>query len=107
MKPYNECQSSSRNGTGTETHLGSRLGNGTKVVDHVSFGHADTGIPEAEELILLVGADSDVKFLFSLESGGVSQGRVADFVESIGTVGNQFPKEDFLVGVEGIYGRQE
>lgn len=92
--------------TGTERHLGSRFGNGTKVVDHVSLGHADTGIPDTEEFVLLVGADSDVKFLFRVEDGGFGQGRVANFVEGVGTVGNQFPKEDFLVGVEGVYERR-
>lgn len=92
-------------GEETKTYLGSRLSNGAKVVDHVSFGHADTGIPETKELVFLVGTDSDVKLFFSLEGGGVGQGCVTNFVESIGTVGNQLPQEDLLVGVEGVYER--
>ena len=84
------------------TYLGSRLGNGTKVVDHISFGHTDTGIPDTEELVFLVGTDPDVKVLFRVKDGGIGQGRVTDFVESIRTVGNQLSEEDFLVRVEGI-----
>jgi len=84
-------------------YLGSGLGNGTKVVDHVSLGHTDTGIPDTEELALLVSADADVKILFGVENRGIGQGRVTDFVESIRTVGNQFPQKDFLIRVEGVY----
>lgn len=86
-----------------EPYLGSGLGNGTKIVDHVSLGHTDTGIPDTEELVFFVGTDSDAKVLFRVEDGRVGQGRVTDFVEGIGTVGNQLPQEDLLIGVEGVY----
>jgi hypothetical protein len=70
------------------TYLGSRLGDGTKVVDHVSLGHTNASISDAEELVLLVGTDTDVKLLLGVKDGGIGQGRVTDFVEGIGTVGN-------------------
>ena len=89
-------------GREVKTYLGSGLGNGTKVVDHVSFGHTDTGIPDTEDLVLLVGTDADVKLLFGVEDGGIGQGRVTDFVESIRTVGDQFTQKDLLIGVEGV-----
>lgn len=86
----------------TKTHLGSGLGDGTKVVDHVSLGQADTGVPDTKKLVLLVDTDSDVKFLFSVKDGGVGQGRVTDFVESVGTIGDHLPQEDLLIGVESV-----
>lgn len=90
-------------GNDVKTCLGAGLGDSTKVVDHVGLGHTNTGIPETKEFVLLVDTDTDVEFLFTVENRGVGQGCVADFVESIGTVGNQFPQEDFLVRVKGVY----
>ena len=87
-------------------YLGSGLGDGAKVVDHVGLGHTDTGVPDTEKFVLLVGTDTDVKLLFGVENGGVGQGRVTDFVESIRTVGDQFPQEDLLIGVEGVCKRR-
>ena len=44
-----------------------------------------------------MGDDADVKFLLTIEGGWVGQGLVADFVEGIGAVGDEFSKKDFLV----------
>ena len=84
-------------------YLCARLGNCAKVVDQVSLGHADTGVADGEELVLLVGDDADVQLLLGVEDGGVGEGGVADFVESIGAVGDQFSQEDLLVRVEGVW----
>lgn len=83
-------------------YLGARLGNGTQVVDHVGLSHTDTSIDNGEDLVLLVGDDTDVQVLVRVEDGGVRQGRVTDFVESIGTIGDNFTKEDLLVAVESV-----
>ena len=83
-------------------YLGSGLGNGTKVIDHVSLGHTDTGVSDTEEFVFLVGTDTDVKLLLGVENGGFGQGRVTDFVESIRTVRNQLSQKDLLIGVEGV-----
>jgi hypothetical protein len=72
------------------------------VVDQVRLGHTDTGIPDGEDLVLLVRGDSDVEVLVVSEQGGVGEGGETDLVEGIGGVGDQFTKEDFLVGVEGV-----
>ena len=89
-------------GREVERYLGSRLGNGAKVVDHVSLGHTDTGVPETKDLVFLVGTDTDVELLLGVENGGLGQGRVTDFVESIRTVRNQLPQKDLLIRVEGV-----
>jgi hypothetical protein len=84
------------------TDLRAGLGNRTKVVDHVSLGHTDTRIANGEGLVLLVGNDADEEILAAIKDRWVGKGLVADFVESIGSVGDDLPQKDFLVRVEGI-----
>ena len=86
-----------------KTNLSSRLGDGTKVVNHISLGHTNTGITNRESLALLVGDDADEELLLGIEDRGVGQGGVTNFIESIRGVGNQLSKEDLLVRVESVY----
>ena len=83
-------------------YLGTRLGDGTEVVDHVRLGHADTGITDRQGLVLLVGDDADDKVLAGVEDGGVGERGIANLVERVGRVRDQFTEEDLLVGVEGV-----
>lgn len=85
------------------TNLGTGLGDRTEVVDHVGLGHTDTRIDDSENLVLLVGDDTNVQVLAGVEDRRVSEGRVADLVEGIGGVRDKFPKEDLLVRVESVY----
>jgi len=81
--------------------LGTRLGDGTEVVDKFLLGHTNTGIPDSEGVVGLVGDDSDTEVGFTFDTVA-SDGLVADLVESIRRVGDEFSEEDFLVGVEGV-----
>ncbi len=54
-------------------YLRAGLGNGTKVIDHVGLGHADTTIADGEELIFFVWDYADEELLFRLEDGGISE----------------------------------
>lgn len=83
-------------------YLGAGLGNCAQVVDHVGLGHANTGVAQAERLVLLVRDNTDVKILARVKDRRVGQRRVTDFVEGIGAVGDQFSEEDFLVRVERV-----
>jgi len=49
-------------------YLGSGLCNSAEVVDHVSLGHTDTGIPYTEDLGVLICTDTDVKLLLRVEN---------------------------------------
>ena len=110
------------------TYLGARLGDGTEVVDQVlsitsqqnvgesreakhlatySLGHTDTGIPDREGLVLLIGDNVDTEILAGIQLAGVRQGLVADLVERIGGVGNKFSEEDLLVGVDSVDDQRE
>jgi hypothetical protein len=78
------------------------LGNGTKVIDHISLGHADATIAKGEDLIFLVWGYANEELLLGLENGGISEGGVANLVKSIRTIRNEFTEEDFFVGVESV-----
>jgi hypothetical protein len=86
----------------TQIYLCPGLGDGTKVIDHVSLGHANATIADGEDLIFFVWSDADEELLLGIEDGGFSEGGVANFVNSIGTIGDEFTEENFFVGVESI-----
>jgi hypothetical protein len=44
-------------------YLRPRLGNGTEVIDHVSLGHTDTTVTEAEHLVFFVRDYTNEKLL--------------------------------------------
>ena len=85
------------------TYFRAGLRNGTEVVDEVGLGHADTGVNDGEDLVLLVGDNANAKLLASVKDGGVGEGGITDLVNGIRGVGNQFTKEDLLVAVESVY----
>lgn len=57
-----------------QTHLGTGLGDRSKVVDEVGLGHTNTSITNRERLVLLIRSDANEKFLASLENRGIGQG---------------------------------
>ena len=56
--------------------LGPGLGDGAQVVDHVSLGHANTGVNDGESLGISVRDDLDEELLLSLQLAGVSEGLI-------------------------------
>jgi hypothetical protein len=102
MNPCNAHTVRTRKRDPKITYFCARLGDGTEVVDHVGFGHADTSVTDDKELALLVWDDPDVEFLFMFERRGIGERLVADFVEGIRAVRDQFSEEDLFVGVESV-----
>jgi hypothetical protein len=90
-------------GRASTTYLRAGLGDRTEVVDHVGFGHADTGVTNRKNLVLLVGGYADVELLLLIENGRVCKRGVTDLVERIGAVRDDLAKENLLVAVEGVY----
>jgi hypothetical protein len=86
-----------------KTHFCARLGDRTEVVDHVGLGHTNTSVADGQNFVLLVGDDADVQLLLAVKGGGVGQGSIADFVEGIRRVRDDFTKEDLFVGVESVW----
>ena len=89
-------------GCARHTYLRAGLGDGTKVVDEVRLGHADTIVAQREHLLLLVRRDADEELGLRFERRRVGEGLVADLVERIGAVGDDLAKEDLLVRVERV-----
>jgi len=52
---------------------------------------------EREHVVGLVRRDFDVQVLLGLEFLGRRDGQLADFVEGVGRVGDQFSQEDVFV----------
>jgi hypothetical protein len=86
-------------------YLGPRLGNGTKVIDHVGLGHTDATITDTEDLVIFVRSYTNIELLLRIKNGGVGERRITNFVESIRAIGDEFTKEDFFVGVERVCSR--
>ena len=78
------------------------LCNGTKVIDHISLGHADATIADGEDIIFFVWDYANEEILLRLKNGGISEGGVANLVKSIRTIGDDFTEENFFVGVESV-----
>ena len=78
------------------------LGNGTKVVDHVGLGHANAAVADGEDLIIFVRNYTNKELLLGLKDRGVGEGGIANFVQRVGAIGNDFTEENLFVGVEGV-----
>lgn len=68
---------------GLHKGLGARLGDGTQVVDQVSFGHADSSVDEGQGAVSFVGDDVNFQILATVQLGWLSQAFIADFVQSL------------------------
>ena len=81
---------------------GSRLGNGTKIVDELSFRHTNAGVMDGQSVVGLVWNDLDLEIWLGLKLLRIGDGAVSDLVESVRGVGNELSQEDLLVGIEGV-----
>jgi len=105
VETHTELSNHGNIGTGLQglhESLGSRLGDGSQVVDQVGLGHTDTGIDDGQCAGRLVGDKLDVELLAGVQLAGIRQGLVADLVQSIGGVRDQLSQEDLLVRVECV-----
>ena len=87
----------------TQIYLCAGLGDRTKVVDHVSLGHANATVADAQDLVFFVRSYADEELLLGIEDRGLSEGGIANFVKSIGAIRDEFTEEDLFVGVESIW----
>ena len=62
---------------------GSRLCDGTEVVDQVCLGHADATVDYCKGAVVLVGNDGDLHFLLAFQHRRVGQTLVADLVQGL------------------------
>ena len=67
-----------------------------------SFRHANTCVPNCHGLSFLVWDDIDSEVFLRVELARVCEGFIANFVKSIGRVGDQFTQENLLVRVDSV-----
>jgi hypothetical protein len=61
-----------------------------------------TGITDFQNFSIFVGDDANEQVFSRVQLRRIGQGHIANFVQGIGGVGNQFTKEDLFVRVERI-----
>jgi hypothetical protein len=74
------------------------------VRNEVFLIHADAGIGDSQNLVGLIQLEVDAWCVDTITDDGLvpvlSQSKVAQFIERIGGIGNEFAEEDFRVRVE-------
>lgn len=72
--------------------------------DEVFFVHADAGIRDGESLVSFVKFEVNARRVDAIADKSlvflIGDGKVAQFVERVGGIGDEFAEEDFWVGVE-------
>ena len=67
-----------------------------------SFGHTNTGITDCKGLVLLVWNNVDSQILARIELWWIWESFISNLVQSIWGVGDEFSKENLLVGVDCV-----
>ena len=83
---------------------GARAGDGADVRDHLLAGHADAGVGDLDELLVLVDRQLDRGLLGvdGVAQLGPGEGEEAQGVDGVGGVGDQLAEEDLFFRVEGV-----
>ena len=78
------------------------FGDGAKVLDHFVLRHTDAVIGNGQGTVFGVTGDGDGKFVPVDAHLVVGQRRVGQLIDGVGGVGDDLPKENLLVGINGI-----
>jgi hypothetical protein len=92
----------STGGNSLHESSGSGFGNGTEVVDEITFSHTDSRILDGKSVVGLIWDNLDVKIWLSLELLWLGDRVVSNLIKSIRGVGNKLSQENFFVGVESV-----
>ncbi|GFE53050.1 PR domain zinc finger protein 10 [Babesia ovis] len=87
---------------GLHKSLGSGFGDGTQVVDQVSFGHTDTSIFNGQRLVGLVSRKADLVFGEILDLLWVLDSLISDLLQCITGVTDEFTEENLFVTVKCV-----
>ena len=83
--------------------LGAGLGDGAKIVDELVLAHADAAVGKGERLGGLVGGDDDVEQRRVFQQGRCRNGLIAQLVQRIGRIGNEFAQENIPVRINRMH----
>ncbi len=81
---------------------GSGLGYSTQVGDELVFSHADTIINDFECFLIGIKLDLNLELGFTAQNTRFLDGEKPDFIEGVGGITDEFPQEDFFLGIEGV-----
>ena len=78
------------------------LGDGAQIVFQLFLGHTAAVVGNRQGSRLFVDGKPDGKVVPIKAAQVLAEGVVVQFVDGVAGVGDQFPEENFLVGVDGI-----
>ena len=78
------------------------LGDGTEILDHFVLRHTDAVIGNGQGAVFGVAGDGDGEFIPVDAHLVVGQRRIGQLIDGIGGVGDDLPKENLLVGINGV-----
>ena len=78
------------------------FGDGTEILDHFLFGHADAVIGNGQGAVFGVTGDGDGEFIPVDAHLVVGQRRIGQLIDGVGGVGDDLTKENLLVGINGV-----
>ena len=81
---------------------GAGFGDGAKILDHFVLRHTDAVIGNGQGAVFGVTGDGDGKFVPVDAHLVVGQRRVGQLIDGVGGVGDDLPKENLLVGINGV-----
>ncbi len=84
-----------------EKILGAGAGDGAQIRGQFLFAHADAGVGDGERLVRLVELQIDTRVEGQALVGLVGQGQVAQLIQRVGGVRDQFPQKDLRDGNRG------
>ena len=79
------------------------LGDGAEIVDQLSGVHADAGVGDGQGFGRLVGGDGDGEFGGTLQQRRLGDRLIAQLVEGVRRVGDQFAQEHVAVGIDRVH----
>ena len=83
--------------------LGAGFGDGAQIVDKLVLAHADAAVGNGERLGRLVGGDDDIEQRRLFQQGRRGNGLIAQLVQRIGRIGNEFAQENIPVGINRMH----
>ena len=81
---------------------GAGLGDGADIGNHFFFVHADTVITNNDGVCLGIEFNFNLQLIIIIVQTVIGQGFKAQLIAGIGSIGNQFSKENLLVRIERV-----
>ena len=81
---------------------GAGLGYSTQVGNELVFSHANTIINDFECFLIRIKLNLNLKLSLTTQKFRFFNGEKPDFIKCVGGITDEFPQEDFFLGIEGV-----